>query len=227
MQVIQSCYVSVSSSLAELSSVTAYLHAAQQQATAATSQLEQLQHLLQAQAETAAVGSSSSSGAAVSRRTKHPQQQHEPTFMDSSGDLASDSHTKIMDETIAALEVEVAALRLQLQRREVEVQQLMTREKHLLSGTAELIPAAMLSAARSQQDDLTAQVAALQQQLQQQAAAQQYAAEVYVDRVVARYKVQRLVEAWLIWRLAAAQGRVSRVDWGFVLVALSLLQHCH
>jgi hypothetical protein len=38
------------------------------------------------------------------------------------------------DEQMAELQLEVAALQLQLQRREAEVQALLTREKQLLSG---------------------------------------------------------------------------------------------
>lgn len=127
LQAIHSCCVTLSSSLAELSSVTAYLHTAQQQATSAASQLQQLQQLLQEQMQemhARGVGPAiGQNGGSHTRKVAHST---------AAGGVSSD-HGAASD-AVAALQLEVAALRLQLQMREGEVQQLMTREKQLLSG---------------------------------------------------------------------------------------------
>ncbi|WIA37399.1 hypothetical protein OEZ86_014324 [Tetradesmus obliquus] len=121
-------------------------------------------------------------------------------------------------------QLEVAVLQMQLQRREAEVQQLQTREKQLLSGTADLVPAQLFEATRAGQEEAAAHVAELQQQLTQQAAAQQVAAEAYVERVQATHVQMLLRLAWCRWRLEAAAGRAQQL-WDALQAAQEALQH--
>jgi hypothetical protein len=150
---MQACCVSLASSSSEVSSVLAYLQAAQRQITTACQQLEQLAALLsrgpewqqQQRQRHRLEGVQGSSSAAASRGSAA---RGAATARDISVKIAGAR----ADGQMAELQLEVAALQLQLQRREAEVQQLLTREKQLLSGEVVLAGLLLCTASAATRD---------------------------------------------------------------------------
>eukprot|EP00877_Chromochloris_zofingiensis_P002252 jgi/Chrzof1/12027/Cz06g18180.t1 len=109
---------------------------------------------------------------------------------------------------VAALKVELAAAKHTVECQERHIQQLVARDKQLLGGTAELVPAELLIAAKQETDAIKEQGQVLQQHLQQQRAAACGAIDVFVQRVQAEKSVALLAEGFAKWRTAAAVSKV-------------------
>lgn len=111
-----------------MSSIVAYLHTAKQQGAAAAQQLKQLELYFDQQQQGMQL-TADPGGAHLSAATTNSSSMRK-SIRQTRGLVRAEDRT----EELAELQLEVAALRLQLQRRETEVQEMLAREKQLLSG---------------------------------------------------------------------------------------------